>query len=98
MRASRISLRSRRFGVGLRAVPWAGWAMGALVLLAVAPRALATAALLYGGWHIFRQNFGFLRELAGRADVGGDAWLRRLDHAACAAPAVALWLLVTSRG
>lgn len=77
---------------------WAAWAVAALALAAIAPRLLATFALLYGGWHILRQNFGFLRELAGRAGVGADRTLRRLDLAACAAPAVALWLLVAHRG
>jgi hypothetical protein len=77
---------------------WALWAIAVLALLPIAPRALATGALLYGGWHIFRQNFGFLRELAGRAGAGGDRALRRLDHAACAAPAVALWLQIAAHG
>src|SRR5438045_1899311 len=76
---------------------WVGWTIAALGLLALAPRALATFALLYGGWHILRQNFGFLRELARRGGLGGDRVLRRLDLAACAAPAVALWLLVATR-
>jgi hypothetical protein len=77
---------------------WGGWTIAALVLMVIAPRGLATLALLYGGWHILRQNFGFLRELAGRGGRGGDRVLRRLDLAACAAPAVALWLLVASFG
>jgi hypothetical protein len=77
---------------------WAGWTVAALGLMVLAPRALATFALLYGGWHILRQNFGFLRELAGRGGLGADRVLRRLDLAACAAPAVALWLLVAARG
>ena len=77
---------------------WAGWTVAALTLFSIAPRALATFALLYGGWHILRQNFGFLRELAGRGGVGSDRVLRRLDLAACAAPAVALWLLVAAQG
>lgn len=77
---------------------WAAWCVAAVTLVELAPRALATFALLYGGWHILRQNFGFLRELAGRAGVGADRTLRRLDLAACAAPAVALWLLVAHRG
>jgi hypothetical protein len=59
---------------------------------------LATFALLYGGWHIFRQNFGFLRELAGRSGLGRDRRLRLLDHAASATPAIALWLLISARG
>lgn len=80
------------------AVEWAIWAIAALALLRFWPRGLATFALLYGGWHIFRQNFGFVRELAGRAGLGADPTLRRLDHLACAAPAVALWLLIASRG
>jgi hypothetical protein len=80
------------------AVEWAIWAVAALVLLRVWPRGLATFALVYGGWHIFRQNFGFVRELAARAGLAGDKTLRRLDHLACAAPAVALWLLIASRG
>ena len=80
------------------AAMWLAWAASALVLQATLPRALATFALLYGGWHIFRQNFGFLRELARRGGAAGDRALRRLDHAACAAPALALWLLVSTRG
>ena len=74
------------------------WAAAAAALLAWAPRALASFALLYGGWHILRQNFGFLRELAGRAGLGGDRVLRRLDLLACATPALALWLLISARG
>jgi hypothetical protein len=77
---------------------WAGWIAVSLALQGVAPRGLATFALIYGGWHIFRQNFGFVRELARRAGNHGDATLRRLDHAACAAPAVFLWLLIADRG
>jgi len=80
------------------AVEWALWAAAALALLRLWPRGLATFALLYGGWHIFRQNFGFVRELAGRAGRAGDRTLRRLDHLACAAPALALWLLIAARG
>jgi hypothetical protein len=80
------------------AAQWALWGAAVLVLQAIAPRALATFALVYGGWHILRQNFGFLRELAHRAGLAGDRTLRRRDLAACAAPAVALWLLVASRG
>jgi hypothetical protein len=83
----------RRLGVH-----WIGWATAVLAMQAFAPRALATLALVYGGWHILRQNFGFLRELAGRAGLGADRTLRRLDLAACAAPAVALWLFVSARG
>ncbi len=83
----------RRLGV-----QWATWIAAALLLQAIAPRALATFALLYGGWHILRQNFGFLREIAHRAGLDHDRALRRLDLAACVAPAVALWLLVASRG
>ncbi|HEX9103011.1 MAG TPA: hypothetical protein VF997_12450, partial [Polyangia bacterium] len=83
----------RRLGV-----QWMAWAAAAFAMQACAPRALATLALLYGGWHILRQNFGFLRELAGRAGVGADRTLRRLDLIACAAPAVALWLLISARG
>ncbi len=77
---------------------WVGWLALSAALQLVAPRGLATFALLYGGWHILRQNFGFLRELAGRAGLGKDLALRRLDHAACLAPAVALWLVVSARG
>jgi len=77
---------------------WAGWTVAALALFSLAPRVLATFALLYGGWHILRQNFGFLRELAGRGGLGSDRVLRRLDLAACAAPAVALWLFVAESG
>jgi hypothetical protein len=80
------------------AVQWAIWAAAALALHAFAPRALATFALLYGGWHIFRQNFGFLRELAKRDGLAADRALRRLDLAASAAPAVALWLWQTAPG
>jgi hypothetical protein len=74
------------------------WAAAAFAMQAFAPRALATLALLYGGWHILRQNFGFLRELAGRAGLGADRTLRTLDLVACAAPAVALWLFISARG
>jgi hypothetical protein len=77
---------------------FAAWTVASIALCRLAPRGLATFALLYGGWHIFRQNFGFLRELARRAGVDRDRALRRLDHAASAAPAVALWLLVSARG
>jgi hypothetical protein len=77
---------------------WMGWAPLALGLQLACPRVLATFALLYGGWHIFRQNFGFLRELARRSGRGGDLSLRRIDLAATAAPAVALWLFVSARG
>ena len=77
---------------------WFVWAAAAVAMQAFAPRALATLALLYGGWHILRQNFGFLRELAGRAGLGADRTLRTLDLVACAAPAVALWLLISARG
>ena len=80
------------------AAQWAIWTAVAVALQIFAPRLLATFALLYGGWHIFRQNFGFVRELATRAGRGADLTLRRLDLAACASPAVALWLLVTARG
>jgi hypothetical protein len=80
------------------ALVFAAWLPLSLVLAAVAPRGLATFALVYGGWHILRQNFGFLRELAGRAGVGGDRALRRLDLAASAAPALALWLFISARG
>jgi hypothetical protein len=80
------------------AVQWAIWATTALALHAFQPRALATFALLYGGWHIFRQNFGFLRELAQRDGRAADRSLRRLDLAACAAPAIALWLWLSARG
>ena len=83
----------RRLGV-----QWMAWVAAAFVMQACAPRALATFALVYGGWHILRQNFGFLRELAGRAGVGADRTLRTLDLVACAAPAVALWLLISARG
>jgi len=83
---------------GALAAVLAVWTAASLALGVVAPRGLATFALLYGGWHIFRQNFGFLRELAGRAGVGRDRALRRLDHAACLLPAVALWLFVSARG
>src|SRR5215831_15742686 len=77
---------------------WAMWIVLSLALQALAPRALATFALVYGGWHIFRQNFGFLRELAARGGFAGERAGRWLDQAACAAPAVALWLLVATRG
>lgn len=77
---------------------WATWAAAVLALQAAAPRPLATFALLYGGWHILRQNFGFLRELAHRDGLAQHRALRRLDLAACLAPAVALWLLIASRG
>jgi hypothetical protein len=80
------------------AVRWAVWAAAALALQVVAPRGLATFALLYGGWHILRQNFGFLREVAVRAGRGADPLLRKLDHAVCIAPAIALWLLLSERG
>lgn len=80
------------------ALQWMAWAAAVVAMQALAPRALATLALLYGGWHILRQNFGFLRELAGRAGLGGDRTLRTLDLVACAAPAVALWLLISARG
>ncbi len=77
---------------------WVLWAAAALGLSLALPRALATFALLYGGWHILRQNFGFLRELAHRSGLAQDPALRRLDLAACMAPAIALWLFVASRG
>src|SRR5262245_59931091 len=48
------------------AIEWVVWAACVVALLAYAPRGLATFALVYGGWHILRQNFGFLRELAHR--------------------------------
>ena len=80
------------------AIQWAVWAAAVVALLAYAPRGLATFALLYGGWHILRQNFGFLRELAHRGGMAKDPTLRRLDLAACIAPAVALWLFITERG
>jgi hypothetical protein len=80
------------------ALQWLAWVACAALLQMKAPRALATFALLYGGWHILRQNFGFLRELAHRAGCAHDRVLRRLDLLACAAPAVALWLLVAARG
>ena len=77
---------------------WAAWAAAVFAMQAFAPRALATLALLYGGWHILRQNFGFLRELAGRAGLAADRTLRTLDLVACAAPAMALWLFISARG
>lgn len=80
------------------AVQWALWIAVAAVAMKLAPRVLATFALLYGGWHILRQNFGFLRELAFREGRAGDRRLRRWDLAACIAPAVALWLFVAARG
>jgi hypothetical protein len=80
------------------AIQWAVWAAAVVALLIYAPRGLATFALLYGGWHILRQNFGFLRELAHRGGLAKDPTLRRLDLAACIAPAVALWLFITERG
>lgn len=80
------------------AAQWAIWATLALALHARAPRALASFALVYGGWHIFRQNFGFLRELAQRDGHAADRTLRRLDLAVCAAPAIALWLWISARG
>jgi len=80
------------------AAQWALWTGAVVALQVLTPRALATFALLYGGWHILRQNFGFLRELAHRAGRAGDRGLRRLDLAACLAPAVALWLWVSARG
>ena len=80
------------------AIQWGIWAAAVVALLAYAPRGLATFALLYGGWHILRQNFGFLRELAHRGGVAKDPTLRRLDLAACIAPAVALWLFIAERG
>jgi hypothetical protein len=82
----------------LLAVQWALWAALAVALSITAPRALATFALVYGGWHILRQNFGFLREVAHRAGRAHDGTLRRLDLVACLAPAVALWLFVAARG
>lgn len=88
------SASSPRWLLGAAAV----WIVVSSLLQAVTSRGLATFALLYGGWHILRQNFGFLRELAGRAGLGADRGLRRLDLAACLAPAVALWLLVADRG
>jgi hypothetical protein len=80
------------------AIEWAVWGAAAIALSLTAPRTLATFALIYGGWHILRQNFGFLRELAHRAGRSSDRTLRRLDLAACLAPAVALWLFVAARG
>jgi hypothetical protein len=77
---------------------WAMWAASVILLQHTAPRVLATFALLYGGWHILRQNFGFLRELAHRSGLAHHPALRRLDLAACVAPAAALWLLVATRG
>jgi hypothetical protein len=77
---------------------WVGWAVCVVALQAAVPRVLATFALIYGGWHILRQNFGFLRELAHRDGLAGPRALRRLDLAACLAPAVALWLFVAARG
>jgi hypothetical protein len=77
---------------------WALWAVAASLLQAWAPRALSTFALLYGGWHILRQNFGFLRELAYRAGRAESRLLRWADLTACATPAVALWLFVAARG
>jgi hypothetical protein len=74
------------------------WTVVVAGLHRVTPRGLATFALLYGGWHILRQNFGLLRELADRAGLRQDARLRRLDLVACLAPAVALWLWVSARG
>src|SRR5262245_46386800 len=74
------------------------WTAASIALQAMAPRGLATFALLYGGWHIFRQNFGFLRELAARDGLAGIRSLRRFDLAACAAPAIALWMLIAARG
>jgi hypothetical protein len=82
----------------LLALHWALWTAAAVALSITAPRALATFALIYGGWHILRQNFGFLRELAHRAGHAHDRTLRRLDLAACLAPALALWLWVAARG
>jgi hypothetical protein len=82
----------------LLAAQWALWGAAAAALSIAAPRALATFALIYGGWHILRQNFGFLREVAHRAGRAHDRSLRRLDLAACLAPAVALWSLVAARG
>jgi hypothetical protein len=80
------------------ALTLAAWAIAAIALSRVAPRALATFALIYGGWHILRQNFGFLRELSARTGHASDRALRRLDLAACFAPALALWLLIDARG
>jgi hypothetical protein len=80
------------------AINWAVWGTATIGLSLAAPRAHATFALVYGGWHILRQNFGFLRELAYRAGRTEDRALRRLDLAACLAPAVALWLCVAARG
>jgi len=80
------------------AMTWALWGAAVLALSAWAPRALATFALVYGGWHIARQNFGFLRELAQRDGLAGDRVLRRLDLAVCLQPAIALWLLIAWRG
>lgn len=80
------------------AVQWALWGAAAIALSATVPRALASFALLYGGWHILRQNFGFLRELAHRVGRAHDPLSRRLDLAACLAPAIALWLFVADRG
>jgi hypothetical protein len=82
----------------LLAIEWAVWGVAAVALSLTVPRLLATFALIYGGWHILRQNFGFLRELAHRAGHAQDRTLRRLDLAACLAPAVALWLFVAARG
>lgn len=79
-------------------VVWAVWTLVVLAVHRAAPRELATFALLYGGWHILRQNFGFLRELAGRAGLGEDRSLRRWDLATCFAPALALWAYLSARG
>lgn len=93
--AERNQSPSRPAGLALC---WVAWVVAALVLLERASELLATFALVYGGWHIFRQNFGFLRELAGRGRNGADRRLRRLDMIASATPAMALWLLISARG
>ncbi len=80
------------------AVEWAIWTGLSIAIGLVAPRGLATFALLYGAWHILRQNFGFLRELAQRDGLAGDRALRRYDLAACLSPAIALWLYIAARG
>jgi hypothetical protein len=74
------------------------WVVAVLVLSRVAPRGLATFALLYGGWHIARQNFGLLRELSHKAGLAADPTLRRLDSLATLTPAIALWVLISTRG
>src|SRR5512134_1133107 len=56
---------------------WVAWLFLSAALQIVAPRVLATFALIYGGWHILRQNFGFVRELAGRSGLGREPRLRQ---------------------